>query len=564
LNERGGAWGPGWTLAAFLLVAAGTLVLALPAVLTEVALTADALGYVATAHDWLAGKGFVDPIVYSYYLPDLRPPAPAIAIRPPVVSLLFAIPLSLGADVAGLAVVHAVWASLVAGSAVLVARRSLSLPASLAFGIAIGWSFGWIFVSQRLLTEVTACAVLLLVLALVRGFPRSHAQAFVLAALVWIGWLTRPNLALLLPALLLGATLELGLRGAFRTGPLWTLLVGFVALQQMTSSVVANVTGFAPYAHYGVMLELLDVRDVAAWRKEYVGAGAFVAAHAREIAAILGASLRESFRWAFASGALLHVGWLACAAIPWALVRHGTGDLERRVAAFAALLLVGSALLVWGGFEAARYLLPGAICAWLLACALLDDVAKRLAVRLRGAVPASNPSGRKIVSRTVSLLPLAVVLLLWAPTGFPWLGSAIGRLPEALRAETVVRDAQGDDFEAAVRQLCGSMDRNAVVASVDPWEIHLWCGNAGLALPLDLGSTEEVDRYLAARGPGYVVADTRDAFLPLADSTRLQVVARAEPLTLYEVRDAPPESRPWVAPPPLGPPRSSTTVRSSR
>ena len=76
MSERD-AWGPGWTVAAFLVVAAGTLVLALPGVLTEVALTADALGYVATAHDWLEGKGFVDPIVYSYYLPGLRPPAPA-------------------------------------------------------------------------------------------------------------------------------------------------------------------------------------------------------------------------------------------------------------------------------------------------------------------------------------------------------------------------------------------------------------------------------------------------------------------------------------------------------
>ena len=59
------------------------LALALTSVLAIIALPKAAVGYIATARNWVEGQGFVDPIVYSYYLEGVTAPIPAIAVRPP-------------------------------------------------------------------------------------------------------------------------------------------------------------------------------------------------------------------------------------------------------------------------------------------------------------------------------------------------------------------------------------------------------------------------------------------------------------------------------------------------
>ncbi|HME69441.1 MAG TPA: hypothetical protein VKM54_06185 [Myxococcota bacterium] len=51
-----------------------------------------AVALVAAASGWVHGNGLVDPVSYSYDLPHLLPPVPSLA-RPPIVSLLFAVPL---------------------------------------------------------------------------------------------------------------------------------------------------------------------------------------------------------------------------------------------------------------------------------------------------------------------------------------------------------------------------------------------------------------------------------------------------------------------------------------
>ena len=189
---------------------------------------------------------------------------------------------------------------------------SLSLPAAVAFGIALSWSWGWVTYSRQLLTEVTACALLLAVLGLVRGVASSHRRALLLGTTLWLAWLARPNLAVLLPAVLLAVALGTGLRGALRTRPLWTLVVSFAV---------------APAAHVARVRGPLRLRALRAtmaspsccWTRSSsprTGASpsscsASSRSHAGEIASLLGANLTRLFRSMFLRSAYLHVGWLA-------------------------------------------------------------------------------------------------------------------------------------------------------------------------------------------------------------------------------------------------------------
>ena len=80
LSARSRNW-PTWIAVAIVL--SGNLALALGSVLAIIAMPNDAVGYIATARNWVEGQGFVDPIVYSYYLEGVTAPIPAIAVRPP-------------------------------------------------------------------------------------------------------------------------------------------------------------------------------------------------------------------------------------------------------------------------------------------------------------------------------------------------------------------------------------------------------------------------------------------------------------------------------------------------
>ncbi|HME74079.1 MAG TPA: hypothetical protein VKM54_30090 [Myxococcota bacterium] len=520
--------------------------LALPGVLHATSLTADAVGYVGAAYNLVEGHGLVDPVTYSYYLRDLRPPVPALVIRPPVVSLLFAIPLALGASLPALAVSHVIWASLVGASGVIVARRAMSSSASVAFAIAVGWSYAWVAVSRQLLSEVTACAVLLLAIVAVRDFHRSHPRAFFLGFVTWIAWLTRPNLGLLAPAAVCAAVIELGPRAAVRARPLWTYLLAFLLLYGVTVIGFAIASGVRPYAHYGLMLELLDFGELSAYRKEYVGVLAFLRAHASEVAAVLRGNAISSYRHLFVMAPYLHVGWVAVPALAYALARGGRGSLERRFAACAAVLLTASAVGVWGGFDPMRYLLPGAVCLWFTACALLGDLGDALS--RRWLEPSSSvPS--PVLRFAAGALPLVVVLPLWA------LGNAGGWLRTAPAQWRSYRAAgtlpPRNRWSETARQWCAQIDRDARVASPDPWTFYLWCGTAGIALPPDLDSADWVDRFLDEQEVGYVVVDDLPKYQALRTSPKLVLLSTRGGCALYAVRDPSPGSRPWHAPPPL-------------
>jgi hypothetical protein len=183
------------TFGVLIVVAAVAASIALPIALTWIRLPNDVVEYVAVARNWVEGRGFVDPILYSYYLGDTTPPVAAIVVRAPVISVLFAFVLWLGGGLAELSVAHVAWASCIGASTVLLGQRVMSLPAAAALGIVVAWSPAWELASTRLLTEATAIGVLLLLIALAPYGLRSARGALILSSLTLLGWLTRPNLA---------------------------------------------------------------------------------------------------------------------------------------------------------------------------------------------------------------------------------------------------------------------------------------------------------------------------------------------------------------------------------
>src|SRR5262249_44780836 len=232
-RTRRGPW-----LAA-LAVFAGTLVLALPRVLSRWGLLPDAVAYLGIAWSWVRGSGFVDPVLDSYYLPQSAPPVPALAMRAPLLPLLLAGPLALGASPHAVLVGHALFAAAVGASGLWLARR-LAPAAGLAFGIGFAWCFAWIVAVENLLTEAVSLAMLFALLALAPAALRSKRAGAALGVLFFVAWLTRPNLALAAPSFVCAALLALGPGPALRSAPLWIALVGFAVLQQGFSLAVAK------------------------------------------------------------------------------------------------------------------------------------------------------------------------------------------------------------------------------------------------------------------------------------------------------------------------------------
>jgi hypothetical protein len=545
---------------AFLVVASGSIVLALPRVLAGWPLWRDAVEYAATAWNLANGRGLVNPLVWTSYLAGLHPPVPALAVRPVVPSVLLAAPLALGASLMQLRVVHVVWAGLVGASGVWVARRAATGAAAVAFAVAVSWSYAWVLASQQLMSEATASGVVLLAMALHRGAQGSHARAVALAFAVYLGWLARPNLGVLAAAVPLAAALEVGWRRALRTRSLWTFASSFAALVGGTVVAYRALTGMVPYAQYGVMFEVVDFRALRQYHADYPGWRGLLMEHGPEVAATFANNASMLAQEFFVGGAYLHLGWLATPALVYSIWCRRS-DPHYAFALCAGLLLIASALFVTVGFSPLRYPLPGAVCLWFLACAAMGDLAR--AVRRRYAARA--PRWPRLVARAAPALPLVTVLALavaddWAgwwltgPSQWRAYRRSLERPPRPLG-------------EPALRALCQSVDRNAVVASPDPWAFYVACGTAGVKLPEDLEDPAWADRFLSEVPLGYVVLNDRSDLRVLHASPRLRRLASRGRNVLYEVKDPLPRSRPWAAPPRLadaGRPRAARVGPGAR
>ncbi|MCZ6783175.1 MAG: hypothetical protein O7G30_07665, partial [Proteobacteria bacterium] len=518
------------------LVVLGTLLLALPGVLAAWILSPDAVDYVGIAHNWLEGRGFVVPILYSYYLPDLSPPAPATAVRSPVLSVLFALPLSLGADLTTLAIAHVVWASLIGAAGLLVARRWMPLPAAFAFAVLLAWSFGWVLMAQQMLTEATSVAMLLLLVALSRRAIDSIPWAVGLAAVAVLAWLTRPNLGLVVAAIALAAAVDLGPRTALRRRPLWVYLGSFVLLQQLTSLAIRASTGVPVYEHYGVMAETLSSEDQWRYQTVYIGWASFLVEHWREVLVDIQDNAIRSYRILFVSTVYHNVGWFALPAVAHGLLAGGAGSFERRFLAFCTLGFVAAGALSYGGYDPLRYPLPAVVCVWLLTAGLLANAGERLAARTAG-----DAATRK---RIAGAVPVVVALLMFAGGAAASVDWAARSWSSFRKHGTIHQGLTGsgqakDEWSTVARRFCPLIDDDALVAAHDPWTLYLFCGNAGYPLPPDLETLEWVNRYLDDRAPSFIVVDGSDEYTALVRSPRLREIAREGRYVLYELSGSP-------------------------
>ena len=362
------------------------------------------------------------------------------------------------------------------------------------------------------------------------------------ALLCAIAWLARPNLAVAVPAFALSGVLTLGPRRALRSAPLWIAVLGFFAVQQGISIAQRAATGFAPYAHYGVLLETTSAGEAGFYRKEFVGWMAWVAAHAGQVRSALAWNAREVLRLLFVLPDYHYVGWLLVPALADAWRRRDAARPLRLFLATTGLALLAVVAISWGAIDPRRLLLPAALCFWLLAASWLAHAARRIAD-----------------ARLATALPALVVAAAWLLSP-----SAAGTSRVARQAWATYQRVGPTSLEPGFAPgLCARMDRDAIVASPNPWDVYLGCGNAGWVLPRDLDSPEWVARYLAERPIGYVIA-------PFADAARFETSPRLERLAaegghvLFGVRDPAPASRPWRAPPPCAGPHPRDPIRRRR
>jgi len=520
--------------AAILFAAAwlATLALALPKVLATPTLLPDAIEYLGIAWSWASGAGFVDPVLYSYFLPDTAPPVPALVMRAPVVPALLAAPFALGASLHDVLVLHAIAAAACGAAGVFVARRLGGLPAAAAFAIGFCLSYPWIFATQMPLTEAASVGALLALAALLPRALASVPAAIGFGALVAFAWLVRPNLALAAPALVGTALLVQGPRVALRSVPMWSALAVFVALQQGISLWLREATGFPPYEHYKVLLETTAAGGAAFFEKQWIGWRAWVAQNPDTVLGLLRANAAMTARLLFVLPDFHFVGWLVPPALVHVWLRRDDARPLRIGLALLGLGLLAVHLASWGAIDPRRLLIPAALCFWLLAASWLAHLARASGdVRVAAFAPA-----------------LAVV--------FAWLlsPSAAGtaRLARQAWASPRAGGVHGVLERSFAPAFCAHMDRDAIVVSPEPWEVYLACGNAGWWIARDLDDDAVLARYLDATTPGYLIA-------PLAGSRRfdasprLERVAAHEGFVLYALRDAPAKSRPWRAPPPLVP-----------
>ena len=198
-------------------------------------ITPDGYEHLGIAHAWVHGAGFVDPIQWNYYLTE-APPLPATAVRPPLISLLAAVPLAAGATIPTLILLHAAWSALMIGALFVVASRFMRRRAAVAMALLVATFPPWAtYLAITPLSEVTAVGCYLLVLVTAGGILRSQCGAAICAVSTLIAAMTRPNFSALLIAVAVAAVIELGPRAALRHRGLWTYLAtfaaGYVAIQ---------------------------------------------------------------------------------------------------------------------------------------------------------------------------------------------------------------------------------------------------------------------------------------------------------------------------------------------
>ncbi len=476
---------------------------ALSSVSTSMAWTPDAIEHAGIAHAWCNGRGFVDPIHFNYWI-DARVPVPAFAVRAPLVPLLLAVPICLGATLAEASAWHALWAGAVAAGAVMVAVRWMSLPAAVAAVSIITATFWWQLVAATPLTEVTAFAAVLFLIVTLPGVSRSPTAATACALATLVVWLARPNLAVAAVAVVVTVVWQQGLRGLLSRS-LWAYVGALVAMVGVIHVSVSRLTGFAPYESGAVFGRILEVAEASRYGHVYQPPLTFIAENWDAIARIGLSRLSALWQSLFLDGTLLRIGWVAVPAIAYTLLRRDRPP-EAIFCALLALLLSAIAVTNYSFFEP-RYLLFPAMLGALVAAPLVDSAALALGEWL--AMRAS-PVARHLPR--LALYALVAALVFPSLPGRGALRSVAGIAGVGLRPPTERRD------------WC-RFPGDAIVATDAPWRVHLWCGNAAVMIPQNVRAAGVLERFLDEQRVGYVLLTSSRAasfrFLQRARGLRL-------------------------------------------
>ncbi len=520
-------------------IAIGVALLTVPGTRARWWLTQDAVEHLAIAHAWVHGAGFVDPVQWTFPGRDGALPYPGLAMRAPVISWLAALPLALGADLTTTMTLHALWASAISGVVLLAARRcGMRWPAALAATLVLVLSPAWLGIARFVWTEATALLAFLLVLATARGALLSWPGALLCAGATFAASLVRPNFLALGAAVFVAGFWQTRARDPQERRRLIAYAAALAGAWLGFRLLVEAWTGEAPYARYAALFDVLTTAEAWQYGRSSPGLLAFVASRPGALAERVLAQLVDLVRVLGFESTYHDLGWLALPGFAFALARDGEHALERRFLALSGLGLALVAVL-YLDFDRIRFPLFTAAAAALCGFAWLDDLARRS--------EAARPPASRLGRTALRGAPLALAAL-------PLLATLPDSVERSLRwARTSRTQGTVEQLwpaqDAGIRPLCAALPPDAIVASLDPWTTHLWCGNAALILPTDLDRPEILAAFLDRERPGYLIALQADR--SLHGSRRLRPIARSRDFLLYEVRGADTSPRSWAAPPPL-------------
>lgn len=526
-------------LVAAMAIFALTGLLCIPGTWARWWLTQDAVEHLAIAHAFASGAGFVDPVAWIHPS-EGGVPYPALALRAPMISLFAAIPLASGATLGTTTSLHALFASAVAGLLVFAARRCGAAPTT-AFAAALVFATtpAWIGISLHVWTEATALLAWIGVLLTLRVALRSIPGALACALATFSAALCRPNLIALAFAVLVAGGLEhAGAPERRSRSPLF-VYAGALAFAWLTyRAAVSALVGELPYSRYSALFTAMTTADLWDYGRTHPARGAFLVEHAGALLDRALATLGDLIRVLFFERTYHGLGWLALPGFAAALdprrAPHDAsgpdaGRLERRFAALSGVGLAATAVL-YLDFDRTRF-----------------PVFTAAAASLCGFVWLERALARRTSPRLAILVAAALPLMLTLPQSLVRVGTW-GSLYRARGTQ----ERLWPEMDARMRPLCRVLEPDALVASVDPWTTHLWCGNASLMLPRDIEEPGILERFLARERPGLLVASSDQGRLR-AETGRLRKLTEQGGLVVYAVGGgiAAPRPRTWRGPPPL-------------
>ncbi len=479
----------------------------------------DIVEHMAIANALVHGSGFVDPIQYYYYL-EQTAPLPAFAVRAPVVPLLLAAPLALGADLATLHVAHDLWVVLLAALSYWALASFMPFWAAAIAIILLQASGVWLFVSMGPLHEPTAAAVLVGIIVSARRVPESTIAGVICASMILLGWMTRPNLGIMWVAVPAGLVWSMGLREALRSRPLQAFLLWSIVSFLAVRYVHLAATGLTPYQGYGVASQHIEMKGFYAYGAYTESTIEFVRAHASEIAHV---ALRRL--WQVVSASMLGwdhlwLGWSLLAGWALAVVRWRRMPVDQAILVLAGLGFLAVQLLRYLSFEP-RYALQMIQCGVISSMLLLGEWLPR-----RSGRPATRVRAPSVALAVVVGLALSI---------------SAARLPQARVL------AQNPRPERFVSEYCSSMEPDALVAASYPWALHMHCGHAAILIPRNIARPAARAAFLDERRPAYLAVRRalvdRLPVLPVIAQEDRTVVLRAP-------THGPAPTAVWRAPPP--------------